>query len=165
MRFVLRSLLRAAAAAVALAPAAALADDDSDSFTVSANVLSTCAVSANDLIFGDYDPISAAHLDAATTLSVVCTNGTPYEVALSLGGGAGATTSNRYMTQGAHGLAYVLYRDAGRTQLWGDDEGVDTLSGIGDGTADVINVYGRVPMQQSVPSGVYDDTITVTVTW
>lgn len=151
--------------AALLAPAVALADDDSDTFTVSANVLATCEVAANDLTFGNYNPITAAHLDAATTVSVTCTNGTSYNVALSLGDGSGASTASRYMTQGANSLAYTLYRDPGRTQLWGTNEGVDTFAGVGDGNADTINIYGRVPMQQSVPAGAYDDVITVTVTW
>lgn len=151
--------------ALLAAPSVAFADDDSDTFTVSATVLATCEITANDLNFGSYNPISATHLDAATTVSVTCTNGTAYNVALSLGDGTGATTASRYMTQGANALAYTLYRDPGRSQLWGDDEGVDTLAGVGDGTADTIDIYGRVPMQQAAPSGSYDDTITVTVTW
>jgi spore coat protein U-like protein len=59
----------------------------------------------------------------------------------------------------------VLYRDAGRTNLWGDDDGVDTLGGTGTGAPVEIDVFGRVPMQQTAPAGDYADTIIVTVTW
>lgn len=139
------------------------ADDDTDTFTVSATVLATCEVSANDLSFGDYDPVAATHLDASTTLSVTCTNGTPYQVALELG--PGATTAARRMLDGSEVLNYTLYRDAARTQLWGQTNGSNTLAGSGSGSAATIDVYGRVPMQQAAPSGTYEDTITVKVEW
>ncbi len=142
---------------------AAYAADDTDSMTVSATVLATCDVQANDLVFGGYDPVVASHLDAATTLSVTCTNGTGYNVALNLG--SGATPGVRHMTGGANTLNYTLYRDASRTQLWGQTTGSDTRAGTGTGNAATIDLYGRVPMRQTAPSGDYEDTITVTVTW
>jgi spore coat protein U-like protein len=144
---------------------AAYADDDTDSLTVSATVLATCEVTANDLDFGDYDPLASSHLDAATTLSVTCTNGTPYNIALDLGIGLGATTAARVMVDGGDTLNYTLYRNSTRTQLWGETIGTDTLSGVGSGNAATIDVFGRVPMLQQAPSGDYEDTITVKVTW
>ncbi|MFN3465404.1 MAG: spore coat U domain-containing protein [Terricaulis sp.] len=161
----LRSFLGLAFVA-ALAPCAAYAGTDTDSFEVTATVLASCEVSASDLAFGNYDPVSAAHLDADTSLSVTCTNGTPYYVALSLGDGAGATMAQRRMTKSGDTatLNYVLYQDDQRSVLWGDT-GADRLSGTGDGTPDTIDVYGRVPMQQSAPAGAYTDTIIVTVSW
>lgn len=143
--------------------APAYADDDDDTFQVTARVLATCEVNAQDLNFGDYDPIAASNLDAATTLSLTCTNGTPYELSMSVGGGE--STAARYMRDGAEQLAYVLYQDPGRTTLWGVNGGVDTLDGTGTGAPVTIDIYGRVPMQQTAPAGDYADTITVTVTW
>lgn len=154
-----------AASLLAFTPLAAHADSDSDSFTVSATVLEACEVVANDLAFGDYDPTVASHLDAATTLAVTCTRGTGYEVGLDLGNDNGATTAARYMAHGSDTLAYTLYRNAGRTQLWGQNDGVDTLAGVGNGDPQTIDVFGRVPMQQNAPAASYQDTITVTVTW
>lgn len=154
-----------AATALAFLPSLAAADTDTDSFTVSATVLAACEVTANDLAFGNYNPVVASHLDAASTLSVRCTSGTGYNVGLSLGDGAGATVAQRRMTQGSDTLSYVLYRDSNRTQLWGTTIGADTLSGTGNGAASTIDVYGRVPMQQTAPAGDYEDTIVVTVTW
>lgn len=161
----LRSSLVLALAA-ALTPWAAYAGSDTDSFEVTATVLASCEVSASDLAFGNYDPVSAAHLDADTSLSVTCTNGTPYYVSLSLGDGAGASIAQRRMTKSGdtETLDYVLYQDDQRSVLWGET-GADRLSGTGDGTPDTIDVYGRVPMQQAAPAGAYDDTIIVTVSW
>lgn len=157
--------LAAITLAAALCSGVAFADDDTDSFTVSATVLATCDITANDLAFGNYNPIAAAHLDAATTLSVTCTNGTTFNLSLDLGGGSGASTATRYMVSGGDTLGYTLYRNAGRTQLWGQTIGTNTLAGTGTGSAATIDLYGRVPMQQASPAGAYSDTITVTVTW
>lgn len=161
-----RSLI-ALIAAAALTPCAAYAaGSDTDSFEVTATVVASCEVTASDLAFGAYDPVAASHLDADTSLSVTCTNGTPYHVGLSLGDGAGASMATRRMTKsGASAtLNYVLYQDDQRSVLWGAS-GADRLAGTGDGTPDTIDVYGRIPMQQAAPSGSYDDTIVVTVSW
>lgn len=141
----------------------AFAGTDSDTMVVTATVLATCEVSASDLEFGDYDPLAPTALDAATTLSLACTNGTDYELAMSVGGGE--STAARIMYDGAEQLAYVLYQDPARTILWGQNNTVDTLSGTGTGAPVTIDVYGRIPMQQAAPAGDYTDTITVTVTW
>jgi spore coat protein U-like protein len=132
---------------------------------VTATVLSSCSVSATDLAFGNYNPISGAALDGATSISVTCTNGTSYNVGISAGGGAGATTASRKMTNGANTLNYTLYRDAGRTNVWGDIVATDTLPGTGSGAAQPIDVYGRIPGGQTAPSGGYSDTVTITVTY
>ena len=162
MRFLALSII-----ATALAPCAAhAAGSDTDSFEVTATVLASCDVIADDLTFGDYDPIAAANLDAETTLSVTCTNGTPYHVGMSLGSGSGASMATRRMTKtgGTQTLSYVLYQDTQRSVLWGNTGG-DRVDATGDGTPDLIHVYGRVPMQQTAPTGDYTDTIVVTVSW
>jgi len=153
--------------AAALAPCTAYAaGSDTDSFEVTATVLASCDVTADDLAFGNYDPVGAAHLDAETSLSVTCTNGTAYHVGMSLGSGSGASMSERRMTKsgGSQTLSYVLYQDTQRSVLWGNTGG-DRQAGTGDGTPDLIHVYGRVPMQQAAPAGSYSDTIVVTVSW
>jgi spore coat protein U-like protein len=159
-------LLASLAFVSVLAPCSASAGSDTDSFEVTATVLASCEISALDLAFGNYDPINASHLDAETTLSVTCTNGTPYHVGLTLGDGAGATMATRNMTRDGDTdtLGYVLYQDNQRSVLWGDTGG-DRLGGTGAGTSQTIDIYGRVPMNQPSPAGDYSDTIIVSVTW
>lgn len=148
-----------------LAPVApAFAGSDSDSFTVSATVLDSCSVNANDLAFGNYDPVASTPLDASTTIVVTCTNGTDYDVALDAGIGAGATVGARRMSAGADVLEYSLFTDASRSDLWGEAGG-DLVSATGSGLAQTHHVYGRVPVNQDAPAGDYEDTITVTVTY
>lgn len=142
------------------------AGSDTDSFQVTATVLASCDVVASTLAFGNYDPVAASNLDAETTFSVVCTNGTPYNVGMSLGSGAGAAMSERRMTRsgGTQTLDYTLYQDSNRSILWGNT-GTDRLAGTGSGTPATIHLYGRVPMQQASPAGAYSDTIVITVSW
>jgi spore coat protein U-like protein len=125
-------------------------------------------VSASDLDFGAYDPLSGADKDGQSAISVTCTNGSAYNVGLSNGAGVGATTAVRKMTitgGGAETLDYSLYRDSNRSQVWGESIGVDTVSGAGSGAQQSIDVYGRAPGSQPAKSGSYLDTVTVTVTF
>lgn len=135
-------------------------------FPVTASVLTACAVTANPLNFGNYDPTSATALDATTSLSVLCTVGTSFSVGLNAGAASGATVTTRRMVNGANILNYALYREAARTNIWGNTPGTDTPPAT---TAPVLptalTVYGRIPAGQNVPAGGYADTVTVTVNY
>ncbi|MGE0829873.1 MAG: spore coat U domain-containing protein [Hyphomonadaceae bacterium] len=147
------------------AASAAFAGSDTDTFEVSATVVASCDVSANDLAFGSYDPVSATPLDGATTVSVTCTNGTPYDISLNQGVGAGATVAARRMTHSGDTLIYSLYSNSNHSSVWGQTDNVDRVEATGSGAAQVHDVYGRVPINQTSPAGAYTDTITVTVNY
>ena len=133
------------------------------SFAVTATIASTCLVSATALGFGSY---SGLVVPASSTVSVTCTNTTPYVVGLSAGLGTGATVTTRKMTGPASALlAYGLFQDAGHTVGWGVTAGTDTVAGTGNGATQPITVYGQIPTAQYVAPGAYADTITVTVTY
>lgn len=135
--------------------------------SVTATVNSVCLISNGTLAFGGYDPTAATALDAATTLTLTCTLGTPYNIGMAAGSGAGATVTLRQLTSGANTLGYRLFRDAARTLNWGNTVGTDTLSGTSSATvlANTINVYGRIPANEAAPTGSYTDSVTVTVTF
>ena len=119
----------------------------------------SCAMSATNLSFKSY---AQAQLDGQSAISVTCSNATPWTVGLNGGTSFGATVNRRRMTgPGLASLQYDLYKDAARTQIWGD-RGTDTLSGTGTGNPQTLNVYGRIPATQRAPSGGYNDTITAT---
>lgn len=130
----------------------------------SATVTSKCTVVSTPLNFGVAGTLNQV-VDSSSTLTVLCTSGTPYSIALSAGLGAGATTAVRKMTGTGGAVSYALYQDAARTTVWGDANGVDTLSGTGTGTDQDLTVYGRVPIQVTPSPGSYSDTIVVTVTY
>lgn len=156
----------AGAFACAAAPSAHAAGSDTDTMTVTATVVDACSVTANDLAFGNYNPVSSTPLDGATTLVITCTNGTGYTVSLNAGTGSGATVAARKMTEtGGATLTYSLYRNAGRTNVWGVTGGSDTVAGAGTGAAQTLDVYGRAPINQTAIAGAYTDTIIATVAY
>lgn len=141
------SLPHAAAAATATAPIA-----------VSATVQATCVVSATAMSFGTY---TGTALPSTSTVTVQCTNTTPYTLGLNAGAATGATVTNRSMTgPGSALLNYGLYTDSGHSTNFG------TLASTnGTGSPIVTTVYGQVAAGQYVAPGSYTDTITATVTY
>ncbi len=135
-------------------------------FVVQAQISADCTIAATNLNFGTLG-LLAANADSTSTLTATCTNTTPYSLAMDKGTVAGSTTTGRLLGgTGAATLPFALYRDSGRTQNWGETVGTDTASGTGNGLAQTITVYGRVPIQASTPApGTYTSTITVTVTF
>jgi spore coat protein U-like protein len=168
----LRSGLRAAlmfVAAIVLAMATCYvkAATDTATFSVTANIVDACDVQATNHAFGAYSPSSSTALDATSTLSVYCTVGTPYSLALNVGTGGGAFTG-RKMVSGGNELVYNLYTSAARTTVWGDGSGAtSTVSGVGAGllTASTHTVYGRIGVNQDANPGSYSSTVTVTLTF
>lgn len=64
------------------------------------------------------------------------------------------------MVAGADHLGYELYSDAARANLWTT---ATLVAGTGTGTAQTINVYGRIAALQNVPAGAYADVVVATV--
>ena len=135
------------------------------SMGVSAAVASGCTIVALPLAFGAYDNTAASPNDAATTVTVLCTVGTAYNVGLNAGTGTGASIATRKLTSGANTLDYTLYSDSGRTTVWGTTIGTNTVSGTYALLQPALNVYGRIGAGQNVASGAYTDTVTVSITY
>ena len=132
-------------------------------FTVTAIVPATCTISATALNFGNY---SGSLIDAASVLTVTCTNLATFNIGLNAGTASGATVTTRKMTSPALAtLNYVLLGDSVRTQNWGNTVGTDTLISQGNGAAQQFVVYGRMAAGQFVAPAVYSDTIIATITY
>lgn len=132
--------------------------------SVSALVISTCTVTAGVLAFGNYDPTSASNLDQNATFAVACTKGTGATVGLDLG--QNATGSTRRLVNGIDYLTYELYKESARTNVWGDSgSALVTLSPALAITAQTLTVYGRITPGQSVSTGLFLDTVVITVTF
>jgi spore coat protein U-like protein len=140
----------------------AIAATATTTFTVTATVQATCLISATSLAFGTY---TGTQVDATSTITVTCTNTTPWNIGLNAGTAPGATVTTRQMLNGAATLNYALFRDAARTLNWGNTVGTDTLAGTGTGVAQPETVFGRVAGSQFPAPGGYADTITATVTF
>ncbi|HVW54928.1 MAG TPA: spore coat U domain-containing protein [Rhizobiaceae bacterium] len=163
---VLNSAIAVACAISSIVPACAFAATATGNLNVRITIQNECkVVSAADLDFGPKGVIDT-NVDQTTTISVQCTNTTPYTVGLSVGNGTGATVAIRKMT-GAAGatINYSIYRDTARTQVWGNTPGTDTVAGTGNGAVQNITAYGRVPAQNTPAPGVYSDVVAITVTY
>jgi outer membrane usher protein len=133
------------------------------SFTVTAVVQASCAISATSLAFGTYTGVAR---NSTSTLSIQCTNSTGYNVGLNAGTATGATVTTRRMTgSGSAVLGYSLFSDSARTHNWGNTVGTNTVAGNGTGAVQSLTVYGQIPAAQSVTPGNYSDTITATITY
>lgn len=153
-----------AAALLAGAPLSqALAATATATFTVTADVTTTCDIDAQNMDFGTYSGVAKT---TTTTLTALCSSGTPYTIGLNAGTSAGATVTTRKMTGPAGQLlGYGLFRDAAHTQNWGNTIGTDTQSGTGTGAEQIFTVFGDLPASQFVGAGSYADTITATLTF
>jgi spore coat protein U-like protein len=130
-------------------------------FTVMATVVNSCNVSANNLDFGTFGDLNTA-ISQQTSLSVQCSNGVPYTIALNGGLSNVTNPAQRKMTLGANAILYGLYRDSAHADPWGAAAGT-MASGTGTAGAQSVPIYGLVPAQTTPPIGTYSDTIVVSV--
>lgn len=155
----------AAATLLAILPLTVSAQTATTNFDVRITIAAECRiVAANPLDFGSAG-VLAANVDVATSMQVVCTNTTPYNIGLNGGSTAGGTTTTRLMTSGTATVAYQLFRDAGHTLNWGTTVGTNTLASTGTGNTQTFPIYGRVIPQATPAPGNYTDNVTVTVTY
>lgn len=159
------------ASALLAATSQAFAATDTTSFQVKIVITESCdihTVAASDMDFSSHAR-STGPWDATSNLTVNCSSGTPYTIAMNNGlnpSGATVSATNRRMVNGANFVPYGLYRDSGRTLLWGNTTGTDTLAGTGTNAAVLVPVYGRVlAASTNVAAGTYLDTVTATITY
>lgn len=137
----------------------------SASFTAQANVTALCSVNAVTLDFGTPAGLLTSAVPSTSTVSVQCASGIAYNVGLDGGQNSGNNINARKMVLGANSVAYQLYSNSARTQVWGNTIGTNTVSGTGNGSAVNLTVYGNVPAQTTPPAGTYMDTVVVSVTY
>ncbi|MBV8493465.1 MAG: spore coat U domain-containing protein, partial [Alphaproteobacteria bacterium] len=110
--------------------------------------------------------VLASAVSQTGSLTVTCTNTTPYNVGLDKGSGTGATITNRLMTGPSSAtVTYGLFQDSGHSTNWGNTVGTDTVAGTGNGSAQTLTVYGHIAPQTTPQPGAYADTVNVTVTF
>ena len=122
--------------------------------TVSANVISSCTVTNGTLAFGDYAPTGTGNVDQTGTFTVACTKGTGATV--GLGDGDNFLSGARRMNNGSEFLTYELYKESGRTNVWGNAGGaLVTLADAASNAAQTLTVFGRIPPGQDVSIGIF----------
>jgi spore coat protein U-like protein len=152
-------------AALFLATPSAMAATATGSFNSQIIITAQCKVqSASTLNFGSPGVLDAA-VNATSSVSVQCTNGQGYTISLDGGNGTSGTTTTRTMENGSEFVNYAMFKDAARTQNWGNAGGEIMTALTGNGAAQSYTVYGQVPVQTTPTAGTYTDTVTVTVTY
>jgi spore coat protein U-like protein len=134
-------------------------------FTVSVSVPVDCLLTTGALDFGSKGLLTTT-VAAQAAITVACTSGAPYSIALGSGlTGTGPTA--RRMTKGSGAITYGLYKDAAHTLPWGDAAaGAGTLvSSTGTGSSQSTTVYGAVPAQTTPAPGAYSDSVVITLTY
>ena len=125
-----------------------------------------CRVTTRPLPFGTYAPGVATPLDVTGSIDIRCA-GQQGIFIVTIGAGSSGTYAARSMLSGAFTMLYNLYVNSARTLVWGDGTGGSVISGgvkTRNGRQDFsLPVYGRVPPQQSVAAGFYQDDVLVTV--
>jgi spore coat protein U-like protein len=141
-----------------------------------ANAATTCRiVNAGSLAFGSYDYFSRAPNDSLANMTVTCNRlGAPQKLTVLVRMGQGmngsSVSSRRMLHTGGRGdtLDYNLFRDPGRSSVWGSSDGVNTVSADlsipNNGSASAtLTIYGRIPIQQDASPGLYADSVQVTI--
>jgi len=128
---------------------------------VTAAAANECLVLAvSDLEFGAVFRLNEKH-DQSTTIAFECPKGTDWQVGLD--DGRHFNGEFRGMAGPGGVIAYDLYRNAGRTQRWGDLLSGEYSDGKGKEGVETLTIYGRVPVQPTPAQGFYSDTITITL--
>jgi spore coat protein U-like protein len=132
-----------------------------------AAVLNCTVASSPPLVFGAYNALLFTPLDAQTSINLRCTGSGIALMQVRLRAGLRGSVSARSMQRGAASLSYGLYTDSARSSAWGDGTS-GTNIGLAlafPGSNSTLQVYGRIPPRQNVPTGAYSDTVTVQVDW
>jgi spore coat protein U-like protein len=135
-------------------------------FNVQVIIATTCVLnSASNLNFGTAG-VLAAPINDQSTITVTCTNTTPFNIGLDKGvNGGSVTTREMKGVVSAALINYSLFSNAPMTNNWGQTIGTDTVASTGTGSAQPFTVYGQIPAQTTPAPDTYNDTITVTVTY
>ena len=125
----------------------------------------SCTISATSVNFGNYNVFNGTALDSTGSITYQC-NATAANITISLSKGASSSYNPRLMSKGAEVLSYNLYRNAARTNIWGDGtSGTAVYSRANPPNNSNVNlvIYGRVPAGQDVSAGTFSDTVSATI--
>lgn len=151
---------------VLLPTSAAAQGTNTGTIAVSANVVTSCQITATALDFQNY---FGARKTAESTLTVDCnTASVGYSVTLDDGGyWSGTTRQMAPVVPGPSRLAYELYTDNTYGTEWrGVTAVAGTTSAVSPSTDGSLQVWGVIPANQLLTAtGGYGDTVRMTVTF
>lgn len=125
----------------------------------------SCTISVTSVAFGSYNVFTTTADDSTGTITFRC-NSTAANISIALSDGSSSTFSPRTLRKGTEVLNYNLYRNAARTNIWGDGTGgtsVYTNANPPNNSNVNLTIYGRIPAQQDVSAGNYTDTVSAVI--
>lgn len=154
-------------------PSEAEAGTATGNLTVQLTVTASCTINTATLNFGSVAGTSlpTAAVTGSTTVSVTCTNGSPYSI--GMGQGLNYLSTNRMVSSGNY-IGYGLYLNSTYTEPWSTTTSNNSCSGgtntcylgTGNGTAQSVTIYGQIPTVATAPApGSYSDTVIMTITY
>jgi len=142
----------------------------SGSFNTKITLVPSCSLTpASDVDFGTIDLMDLSRdLQQSVSLTLTCSKGVQFSVALSPSNGA--NLGNGVLTNAQTGatIPYTLSSDPTNTVPWGNLALVNVPSYVSDGFSRVFNVYVTVPragLGALLQGGSYSDTVGVGVTY
>lgn len=142
----------------------------SATFVASAIVQKACIVTANNVNLGTV-PFTAVNTTASNSMSVTCSNSTPYYVGLapSNGNTAGAGVMSGSIVGNTNKVPYQLSSTPGPSGvIWGNTATSTAVgngvAGTGTGLVQSLTVYATAPSANYTPDS-YSDTVTVNVNY
>lgn len=172
-----RLALCAASLGLAVCTQASFAANPPETATVnvSATVDASCTINASPVSFGSYNPAAATPTFVSGAVTISCVKGTVPKIGLSGGDNPGVNPGERAMLNAATNdlLSYFLYKPAlttpnscttTETDAWGNS-GLEFLEpgATTSVAASTYSICGKIPAQQDVSTGSYQDTVIATV--
>jgi len=131
----------------------------------------TCTASMTNIGFGSVNVLPGTVIDTTGTLTITCsgaTANTTYRFCTDVGTGADASGNQRRMASGTNRLNFDLYKDAARSQEWGNyasnylgggSQNDFTSNGSGN-ISGTVTIYARIAAsQQTAIPGSYSETM------
>lgn len=143
--------------------------------SVTATVDASCTINTSPVSFGSYNPTATTPTFVSGAVTVACVKGTTPVIGLGAGANPGANPGERAMLNAATNelLSYFLYKPTlaapqscttTETDVWGNS-GVERLEpgATTSVAASTYSICGKIPQQQDVSTGSYQDTVIATV--
>ena len=127
---------------------------------VTASYIPACTVAVTSMPFGTIYSTTGP-IDATATVTATCSASSPYSISLN-DGSYSTGAQQRRLNFGTNYVSYGLFKDAARTQIWGNTLAT-RQEATGAGNAQPYTIYGRIPAQTTPVPGIYNDTVIVTV--
>lgn len=160
-----RTTAAVAAAALGAGGTPALAGQSTNTLPVAVTVATGCSLVTRPLTFDATGITGTNPIDATTSVTVRCTPNTDFDIDIDTGLYANGNSANRRMYSASTNsfVAYDVYRDSPRSNVWGRGKTRNVAGNSGSGAPIDFVLYGRVQNTGKIVAGDYIDTLTVTL--